>query len=186
MPAQAQRLQFAVTDYHRMVDAGILAEDDRVELIEGEILQMPPVGPEHAGRVNILNRHLSLKLGERVIVAVQNPIQVNDFSEPEPDLAILQPREDFYVQGHPRPEDVFWLIEVSDSSLTFDREVKLPLYARNGVAEVWVVNVPGAVVEVYRAPAGGEFLDRSTLRRGDSLSPRAFPDLVLAVETILG
>ncbi len=186
MSAHAQRLQFTVTDYHRMIDTGILAEDDRVELIEGEILQMPPVGSGHAGRVNILNRHLSLKLGERAIVAVQNPIQANDLSEPEPDLAILQPREDFYIQGNPRPEDIFWLIEVSDSSLKLDHELKLPLHARNGVSEVWVVNVPGAVVEVYRSPEGGGYRDRSELRRGDSLSPQAFPELVLAVETFLG
>ncbi len=186
MFAQSQRLQFTVTDYHRMIDTGILAEDDRVELIEGEILQMPPVGSGHAGRVNILNRHLSLALGDRAIVAVQNPIQANDLSEPEPDHAILRPRDDFYVRENPGPEAIFWLIEVSDSSLNFDREVKLPLYARNGVSEVWVINVPDAVVEVYRAPRGGEYRGRSELRRGDSLSPLAFPDLELAVATILG
>ncbi len=155
MPAQAQRVQFTTLDYHRMVDAGILAEDDHVELIEGEILRMTPVGSRHAGHVKRLNRLLTLSLGDRAIVAVQDPIHVNDFSEPEPDLAILRPRDDFYEQAHPGPADVFWLVEVSDSSLQFDREVKLPLYARHGVPEVWVVNVQNAVVEVHRAPDGG-------------------------------
>lgn len=186
MPAQAQRVQFTTLDYHRMVDAGILAEDDHVELIEGEILRMAPVGSRHAGHVKRLNRLLTFALGDRAIVAVQDPIRVNDFSEPEPDLSILRPREDFYEQAHPGPEDVFWLVEVSDSSLQFDREVKLPLYARHGVSEVWVVNVQNAVVEVHSTPEGGGYRDLAERRRGDSLAPRAFPDLVFEVETIVG
>ena len=186
MPALAQRLQFTTTDYHRMVDAGILAEDDHVELIEGEILRMAPVGSRHAAHVKRLNRLLTSALGESAIVAVQDPIHVSDLSEPEPDLAILRPREDFYEQAHPGPDDIFWLIEVSDSSLQLDREVKLPLYARHGIAEVWVVNLPDELIEVYQRPSGAAYRETLERRRGDSLSPTAFPDLLLAVDGILG
>lgn len=186
MPALAQRLQFSVTDYHRMVDAGILTEDDPVELVEGEILRMAPVGSRHAAHVKRLNRLLTPKLADRAVVAVQDPIYVNDFSEPEPDLAILRPREDFYAAAHPRPEDVFWLIEVSHSSLDFDREVKLPLYARHRIPELWVVDVASAVLHVFSAPEDGDYSVHSAVKRGESLTPRAFPDLKLRAEAILG
>ena len=186
MSAQAQRLQFTVTDYHRMLDAGILAEDDRVELVEGEILRMAPVGSRHAAHVKRLNRLLNRELGDRAIVAVQDPIYVNDFSEPEPDLSILRPRRDFYERAHPGPEDVLWLVEVSNSSLQLDREVKLPLYARHRIPELWVVNVPETVVQVFRSPRDGEYRERSEARHGEAISPQAFPELKLRVDEILG
>ncbi len=183
---QPERLLFTVDDYYRMADAGILAEDDPVELIEGEIIRMSPPGSPHASRVNRLNRLLTPKLSEKAIVAVQNPVHLNDLSEPEPDLAVLRPREDFYDERHPTPEDVLLLIEVSRSSLEYDHKVKLPLYARHGIPEFWVVNLPDAVVEVYRDPKGGAYSDRQDFRRGESMAPFAFPDLRLKVEEILG
>lgn len=185
MPALAQKLQFTVSDYHRMVDAEILAEDDPVELVEGEILRMAPVGSRHAAHVNRLNRYLTLELGDRAIVSVQNPIYINDFSEPEPDLSILKPRDDFYSEAHPRPEEVLWLIEVSDTSLEFDREVKLPLYARHGIPELWVVNLSDSVIQVFRSPEDGDYRERSVVGKGERLSPQAFPELELRIDEIL-
>ncbi|MEM7585605.1 MAG: Uma2 family endonuclease [Acidobacteriota bacterium] len=186
MAALAETLRFTVDDYHRMVDAGILAEDDPVELVEGQILMMAPVGSRHAAHVKRLNRLLTFELGTRAIVAVQDPITVDDFSEPEPDLSLLRPRDDFYAAAHPRPEDVFWLVEVSHTSLEVDREVKLPLYARHRIPEVWVVDVAAAVLEVFRSPENGRYRERSKVEKGQTISALAFPDLSFAVQAILG
>jgi Uma2 family endonuclease len=189
MPAQPsalpQRRLFTVDDYYRMADAGILAEDDSVELIEGDIIRMSPVGSRHASRVKKLIRLLTMKLGEAVIVAAQDPVHLSDLSEPEPDLSVLRPRDDFYENHHPTPDDVLWLIEVSDSSLEFDHRVKLPLYARHEIRELWVVDLRHTLIEVYRGPEGSQYSDRREVQRGESLSPQSFPDLLLTADEIL-
>lgn len=184
--AQPHRLLFTVDDYYRMADAGILAEDDPVELIEGEIIRMSPVGSRHASRVKKLNRLLTTKLGEEAIVAVQDPVHLSDISEPEPDLGVLRSRDDFYEHRHPTPDDVLLLIEVSNSSLEFDHQVKLPLYARHGIGELWVVDLRNRGIEVYRDPEGDGYRNRREARSGEVLSPQAFPNLELAAEEILG
>lgn len=187
MPAALpQRLLFTVGDYYRMADVGILAEDDAVELIEGEIIRMSPTGSRHASRVKKLNRLLTMNLGEAAIVAVQDPVHLGDLSEPEPDLSVLRPRDDFYENRHPTPDDVLLLIEVSDSSLDFDHQVKLPLYARYDIQEVWVVDLRNTRVEVYRGPQGSNYSDHREVQRGESLSPQSFPDLTLTADEILG
>ncbi len=190
MPAQPsalpQKLLFTVDDYYRMADAGILAEDDAVELIEGEIIRMSPVGSRHASRVKKLIRLLTMKLGESAIVAAQDPVHLSDLSEPEPDLSVLRPRDDFYESRHPTPDDVLLLIEVSDSSLEFDHRVKLPLYARHNIRELWVVDLRNGLVEVYEGPEGNHYRDRRELQRSESLSPQSFPDLILTIDEILG
>ncbi len=184
MSAQPQRHPFSVDEYARMAEAGILAEGDRVELIEGDIVHMPPVGSQHAAPVKRLNHFLGRQVGNRALLSVQDPIRLDDFSEPEPDIALLRPRDDFYAAAHPGPDDVLLLVEVSDSSASFDRGVKLPLYASHGIREVWIVDVGSRAIEVCRNPRGREYRDRSLLRDGE-ISPLAFPDLVLRVDAIL-
>ncbi len=177
---------FTSSEYHAMAETGILSEDDRVELIEGEIFQMTPIGSRHAGSVNRLTRAFTGPLGERAVVAVQNPIHLNDFSEPQPDFALLHPREDLYSGSHASPEDVFLLVEVADASLEYDRRMKIPVYARSGVPEAWLVDLVQNVVEVHRDPSSGGYRDVRKLRRGDRLSPLAFPDVVIPVDALLG
>ncbi len=186
MSAQPQRRLFTVEDYYKMAETGILARSDRVELIDGEVIEMSPVGSRHAACVKRLLRYLSAGLEERAVLGAQDPVRLNDLSEPEPDVAVLRPRDDFYASAHPGASDVLLLVEVSDSSLTFDRDVKLPLYAVNAVPEVWVVNLVEDLVEVHRAPRGGTYTETRKHRRGEQLTPAAFLGFELAVEAILG
>ena len=180
------RHKLTVDDYHRMGEAGIFGEDDRVELLDGELYDMPPIGDGHMGTVNRLTNRLAWRLGERVVVSPQNPVRLSDFSEPEPDIALLRFRDDFYRAGKPRPEDILLVIEVAQSSLDYDRGTKLPRYAAAGIAEVWIVNLVEDHVEVYREPAGTEYALQTIHRRGGTIAPLAFPDLALRVEEILG
>lgn len=154
MTAQLITHRFTAKDLHRMVEAGILQEDDRVELLQGEIVDMPPIGPGHASGVNrLLNAFLPLQMDRKAIIGVQNPIHLGEHSEPQPDLALLKPRPDFYAQGHPTPHDVLLLIEVMENSAGYDREVKVPLYARFDIPETWLVDVERGLIEVYRVPS---------------------------------
>jgi Uma2 family endonuclease len=182
---QARR-RFTVEEYERMGAAGILGEDERVELLDGEIVEMSPIGPRHAGGVNRLNRLLTGALRDRAVVTVQNPVRLALRSEPQPDLVVARPRRDFYELGHPTPDDVLLLVEVAETSAAFDRRVKTPLYARAGIQEVWLVDVASEQVVVHRAPAGHGYADVRTLGRGDRLTPLAFPDLDLSVADVLG
>jgi Uma2 family endonuclease len=185
MAVAFHRRPFTVAEYHTMLDAGILTEDDRVELIEGEIVQMTPIGSPHAGQVNRLTRTLVRALGERGVVTVQNPVTLNDLSEPQPDLTVLRPRGDDYAGAHPAPDDVLLLIEVADTSLAYDRQVKLPLYARCGIPEVWILAVQNAVLEVHRSPAGAVYVEIQQLRAGDTVTPLAFPEVTFEVAALL-
>jgi len=175
-----------VEEYHRMLRAGILTEDDRVELIEGEIVEMAPIGSRHAGCVKRLVRRFSQAIGEQALLSVQDPLRLGERSEPQPDLALLRPRDDFYASSHPGPEDVLLIVEVAETSAEYDREVKLPLYARHGIPEVWLVDLEKEAVEVYRGPSPRGYSEARTLRRGSSLSPTPFPELNLPVADILG
>jgi hypothetical protein len=169
-----------------MAEAGIFAPECRVELVDGEIFEMSPIGPWHAGVVNRLNHRFAAGLGGRAVVHVQNPVGLDARSEPQPDLMLLRPREDFYGRAHPTPEDALLLVEVADTSLRHDRERKLPVYARAGVPEVWIVNREADAVEVFREPSPGGYHERHQRRRGEDLAPGAFPDLRLSVSDILG
>ncbi len=179
------RRLFTSAEYHAMTEAGILSEDERVELIAGEIVRMAPIGSRHAGCVKRLNRRLS-RLGDRALVSVQDPVALGLSDEPEPDLAILRPRADDYSQSHPAPADIHLVIEVADFSLAYDRDVKIPLYAQAGIPEAWLVNLPQHVIEIYRDPAANGYREARVLHPGDRLSPQAFPDFELTVEMILG
>jgi Uma2 family endonuclease len=186
MAVDIQRRLFTSAEYETMLAAGILAENDRVELIEGEILQMSPIGSPHAGCVKRSNGTFSRLLQGRAIVSVQDPVFLSDVSEPEPDIVLLRPRADFYAGSHPRPEDVLLVLEVAETSLEFDRGVKAPLYARSGIAELWIADLVGQAIEVHRRPSAHGYLEVRRYQRGESLRPLAFPDIAVAVEEILG
>ena len=177
---------FSVDDYDRMIETGILTELDRVELIRGEILEKMVIGDPHCACVNRLNRMLVLLTGNNAVVSVQNPVRL-DSSEPEPDIAVLRPRSDFYGNGKPEPAEVLLLIEVADSSLDYDRTVKGPLYAENGIREYWIVNLEDDCVEVHRDPqTDGSYRDVRTLRRGDRIDHSELPGLAIAMTDVLG
>lgn len=180
------RRKLDVREYHRMGEAGILGEDDRVELIEGELVMMTPIGSPHAGAINALNRLLVVAAGDRALVAVQNPVRLDDRSEPQPDFALLRPRADDYRTATPRPEDVLLLIEVADSSLRYDRAVKLPLYARHDIPEVWIVDVEAGVVELCRRPSGEGYAEVSRAGRHATITPERLPGVSLPVAGIVG
>jgi Uma2 family endonuclease len=181
-----QRYRFTVDQYHQMGEAGILSPDCRVELIDGEIFEMSPIDPWHAGVVNWLNHRFVTGLGGRAVIHVQNPTIVDRRSEPQPDLMLLKPRDDFYRTAHPTPEDALLVVEVAHTSLAHDRRRKLPLYARTGVSEVWIVNRRADAVDVFRGPSPQGYRDQFRCGRGEELAPSAFPDLRLSVDDILG
>lgn len=183
--AEPLRRLFTRDEYYAMAEAGILKPEDRVELIEGEIYRMAPIGNRHAGCVNRVNRVVTNGLTERAVVALQNPVHLNDFSEPQPDVAVLRPRQDFYSESHPRPTDVLLLIEVANSSSGFDRQSKIPLYALNGIAEVWLIDLPRQRLEVYRDPARDGYRTVQRLQRGERVAPQAFPDFEIEIAAIL-
>jgi Uma2 family endonuclease len=185
MAVDIQKRLFTCDEYETMLVAGILSEDDRVELIEGEILQMSPIGSPHAGSINSLNALFS-RLAGRAVLSVQNPLRLNDISEPQPDFVLLRPRADFYRESHPRPEDVLLVVEVADASLVFDRRVKAPLYGMNGIVELWIIDLAGRSIEVYRQPSVRGYLEVRRHDRGSSLGVLAFPELELSVAEILG
>lgn len=150
--------QFTVADFHRMAAAGILNEDSRVELIRGQIIDMAPIGAPHLNMVNRLTRLLPAILGDLGILSVQNPVRLDDGSEPQPDVAVLKPRPEEYETATPRAADVLLVIEVAETSIDDDRAVKAPLYAGSGIPEYWIVNIVDRVVEVYRQPENGQYL----------------------------
>lgn len=184
MPQLLKRL-FTVEEFHRMTDVGILTERDRVELIEGEILQMAAIGTRHASCVNRLNQGFSQQLGNQVIIAVQNPVELGPFSEPQPDIALLQWRDDFYESRHPQPEDILLIVEVADTTIETDRQLKIPLYARNGILEVWLVNLNQNCIEVYREPAAPGYQQIQIYQPTQSITIQAFPEISWACDRIL-
>jgi Uma2 family endonuclease len=180
----AKRL-FTVYDYHKMVDAGILHEDDRVELIRGEIIKMSPIHPPHNGTIHRANRSLVRLVGDRAIVGVQGSIRLDEWDEPQPDLYLLKPKEDFYTSRHAGPADILLIIEVADSSLHYDSTIKMQLYAETGVPEYWISNLQDDCVILYSDAAGGTYRDVRTVRRGQSIAPRLLPDCLIPVDALL-
>jgi Uma2 family endonuclease len=181
---EVTRRRFTVHDYHRMGEAGILHEDDRVELIEGEIVEMAAIGTRHFACVNQLTRSLVREVGDAAIVSVQNPVRLDEHTEPQPDLTVLRARD--YRESLPMPEDVLLLIEVSDTTLAYDRGVKLPLYSRAGIQEVWMVDVSHEVIERHTDPSGDGYQGIERTRRGGTIESVALPELTLSVDTVLG
>jgi Uma2 family endonuclease len=186
MTVAAERRLFTVEEYERMAETGIFDEDDRLELIEGEVVRMAAIGNRHSTCVRRLDHLFSTRLGERVLVDTQNPLRLGDLSEPQPDVVLLRPRTDFYASGTPTAEDVLLLVEVAESSLAYDRQTKIPLYAAQGIAEVWLVDLTAGAVEVFRDPSPAGYREVLRLKRGEEVAPLAFPDLALSVEDLLG
>jgi hypothetical protein len=183
-PAAPRRL-LTVDEYHRMGEAGILTEDDRVELIEGELVAMAPIGSEHVAASNELTRLLVQAVAGRAVVSVQNPVRLTRRSEPQPDFAVLRPRAG-YRTTLPRPEDALLVVEVAANSLDYDRTVKLALYACSGIPEVWIVNLAAGEVETYRSPVGDEYSSVAIVGRSDTLTMMALPDVRIPVADIFG
>ncbi len=183
MALPVTRHRFTVEDYQRMGVAGILGEDDRVELIAGEIVDMSPIRPRHAACVNQGNWLLSRQVGDAGLVSVQNPVRLGDHDEPQPDLMVLRPGPD-YTQALPTPADVMLLIEVADTSLAYDRKVKIPMYARAGITEVWLLDLKGQVVLRYAEPYEGAYRRTERVGRGQRLAALNLPGLEIAVDDL--
>ena len=183
MAVQTQRKLFTVDDYYKMAEVGILAPEDRIELIHGEIIQMGPIKSFHASVVDNLHELLLFLLREKTIIRGQNPLRIDNYSEPEPDLSIVHFYTHKYRHQHPQPEDVHFLIEVADTTLQKDRKLKLPLYAEAGIPEVWIVNLKNNSVEVYTNPLDGAYQEMKTLRNGEVLR---FESLELELERVFG
>lgn len=181
------RHKLNVDDFHRMGDAGIFGEDDRIELIDGDLIDMAPIGQGHAAVVSGLNEALVVACHGRAIVSPQDPVRLDRLSEPQPDFAVLRRRADFYSAGErPGPADVLLLVEVADSSLSFDRNVKLPLYARAGIAELWIVDLKGRVLEAHRHPGGDGYRETTTHRAGEQLALAVAPEIVVRLDLVFG
>ena len=162
LAAPARHL-ISVEAFHRMGETGILGPADRVELIDGEIIDMSPIGALHAAIVDLLARHFGRSAQASVFIRCQNPLRLDGLSEPEPDIAILKPRADFYTTGHPGPADALLVIEVADSSLAYDLGIKVPLYARHGIPEVWVIDAATRTTHRFRRPTSAGYLDRDVI-----------------------
>lgn len=179
------RHRLSADDFLRMARSGILDEDDRIELIEGDLIDMAPIGSEHAGLVYWLSQRLTLAIGDAAIVGAQNPLYLDIHSQPQPDVLVLRTQQDYYRKAHPRAEDVLLLIEIADTTVRFDRTVKIPLYARHGVAEVWLVDVAQRSVEVYREPLSESSAYRQmTVYRQGLITPQQLPMVSITVEQL--
>lgn len=179
------RRRFTVAEYYAMAEIGILAENDRVELLEGDLIVMPPIGDWHAACVDRLNYALLPRLQGRAVVRVQGPTRLNYRSEPQPDVMLLRWRDDFYRGGHPGPDDVLLLIEVADTSVDYDRGAKLSAYARAGIPEVWIVTRENRRIEAYTEPESGAYATVRHTGPGASIAPEAFPDVILEVDRVV-
>lgn len=185
MVALSTRYRFSVEDYHRMAEAGIFTEDDRVELIEGEVLPMSPIGSRHAACVEKLADSLKQHFNGRAMVRTQNPILLSDHSEPEPDLCVVRPRDDYYASGKPTAADTLLVIEVADATLEYDRQIKLPLYARHGIAEAWLVDLVTNRVEVHRQPTRDGYEQVQRFEGEQLVVSPSFEEIQLAADSIL-
>ena len=178
------RRRFTVHEYHKMAEAGILHEDDRIELLDGELVEMAAIGTRHFNCVNRLTRLLVTSVGEDIVVSIQNPVRLNEYSEPQPDVALIRARD--YDESLPTPEDVLLLIEVSDTTLAYDRGTKLSRYAQAGIPELWIVNLPGERIEHHTGPSGDLYGHVHLLRRGETVESAALPGLSTRMGDVLG
>lgn len=175
-----------VHQWQKLNDAAFFSPNNpRTELINGEILEMPPIGYNHAGHLKRLNKLFNKKVAELAICSVQDPLRLGDFSEPQPDFMLLKPEESFYTTRHPEPADVLLLIEVADSSLSYDREQKARLYALYGIAEYWLLNLNNETLEVYRKPSGDNYGQKSTLYYGETINLVKLPEISINTAEIL-
>ncbi len=185
MPVQLAKRLLTVSEYYKMAEYGILKREERLELIQGEIILKTKTTARHASIVMRLHTFLNKIEEDKYIVSVHTPITSNEFSEPEPDLAILHFRADFYEEKHPEPKDILLVIEVSDSSLGYEREVKKPLFAAAGIPELWIVNIEEAKVEVYKNPIKDDYASRQDFKHGDTIFVESL-DFAVKADKVLG
>ncbi|MEP7337179.1 MAG: Uma2 family endonuclease [Acidobacteriota bacterium] len=186
MSVQLARRLFTTVEYHQMTAAGVFDEDDRLELIDGEIVEMSPIGPRHVAAVNRLNRVLSLQLADIAIISVQNPVELSRYSEPQPDLTLLKWRDDFYATALPTVADVLVAIEVSDTTVEKDRGLKIPSYARAGLTESWLIDLFNDHIEIHSQPSSGVYQEIRIILRGQPIVSKTIPQLRLNADDILG
>ena len=186
-PVMAPHWKLSTSEYHRMIAAGILQEDDRLELVKGELIDMAPIGHRHSGLSNALIELLGFPTRGRATTSVQNPVWLDQHSEPQPDFALLRYQADRYQNRLPSATEVLLLVEIADASLRYDRKVKVPLYASHGIPEYWIVNLPERKIEVYREPdpETGRYREVREISAG-TLAPAAFPDVAVSLADLLG
>ncbi len=184
--AQFERYPITTDIYHQMIEQGILTSNDKIELLEGDLIKMSAVGPRHAACVDRLSEILRTAFGTAITLRHQNPVELSKVSEPEPDITILRRREDFYAQAHPAPGDVLLLIEISESTLKKDRGIKLSAYAKAEILEYWIVNLQDDIIEVYTNPTGNSYQTVRIVHRHETLSPVLLPAVILEADEILG
>jgi Uma2 family endonuclease len=185
MSTERARLQFTTDHVERMVATGILNEDDRVELIDGDLVTMSPIGNHHAYCVNTLNHLLVMTLHTKALISVQNSVELDLHNLPQPDLVALKARRDRYRHTKPQPSDIFLVIEVSDSTVRYDRMVKMPLYARFGIREAWLIDLPGQIIEIYTHPRDGVYRRSKSFRPGETVQSVRLPELSIAANELL-
>ena len=185
MESWPRRHRITVDEYYRMAEVGLLASDARVELIEGEVIDMAPIGSEHGSVVDQLTHLLTRAVGGQAIVRVQGAVRLSRMSEPEPDVALLKPRADFYRHEQPTGSDTLLIIEVSDSTLRYDREIKVPLYARHGVPEVWIVDLRNSRVLFHRSPVAGEYKNQTSAAQPGATPIASLPDVTVDLSRLL-
>lgn len=184
MAIQLQRRTFTVDEYHQMIEAGILRDDERVELLSGEIVAMAPIGSRHFAAVSRLERILQRLLADRALISAGSAVTLRPDSEPQPDIGVYHLRNDFYESALPEPQGTYLIIEMSDTFLVIDRNLKIPRYARAGIPEVWLVDLQARHVEIYRSPSPEGYQDVRVASPGDRIAPAAFPDVVVLVDGI--
>lgn len=182
----APRHRFTVDEFHRMGEVGIFSEDDRVELINGEIIEMTPIGSRHSRCVRRIDRWLQKMLGDEAVVSAQQPLKLANDGEPIPDIAVLKPRADEYGDSHPMGPDALLVIEVADTSALYDRNTKRDLYVGGGVPEYWVVDLRAGSVTVFGAPDGGRYTEQQEYRRGECWPSSALGGHTVCAEQLTG
>ena len=182
---QPRRLRFSVDEYYKMIELGMLKDYEKAEIIDGELIQKMTIGDKHAAVVNKLTRLFVKNVSDDILVSVQNPLRLSDFNEPEPDL-VLADLTKYDGNRHPRPEEVILLVEVSDSTLKYDRDFKIPLYAEAGIPEVWIINLPNNIIEIHQKPSIGLYQLVKIFQSDEIANSEKLPDLLIPVKDILG
>jgi Uma2 family endonuclease len=180
------RHKLSLDEFHRMIEAGIFTPEQRIELLEGELFDMPPIGPAHSSKTNRLTRILVQAVGSKGIVSVQNPIMLGENSEPQPDVTVLRPREDFYEATHPSAEDVLLVVEIADTTMVHDRSYKVPLYARWGIPEAWLIDVTRSQLEIHRQPKQGRYCQIHLAQADEHIALSQLPEVEIALGHIWG
>jgi Uma2 family endonuclease len=181
---QPKQLRFSVDEYYKMIELGILKDYEKAEIIEGELIQKMPIGDRHASIVNFLNRFFVTNVSDEILVSVQNPLRISDYTEPEPDI-VLADLTKFDGKRHPRPEETLLVVEVSDTTLKYDRDTKLTLYAEAEIPEVWIVNLKNDIIEIHRKPSNGIYQIAQIFKKGEIAKSEILADLKIEVDKIL-